>query len=211
MKNLLNPFLAILILSGYSVSAQKDTTLVYFDSLHNRVTMKNASRIGKVVRKNDLWFMTLYKVNTGDKVMSGSYSDRDLEMEEGLFEYFDDYHSIIKGAFHEGKQDGVWKKWDKDGLLTDSVFFNEGNMVSDAKYQYHVNGHLWRYSLETEKKQKLTRIYDSADVLISEGRFIDNDGEMFMYYANGKIKSHSVFKDGKRTIYDLYDEKGQKP
>ncbi len=156
--------------------------------------------------------MIVYKISNGAILMTGNYSDRGLETKEGFFEYFDEDHSAVKGEYHDNKQEGVWKRWGRDGLLTDSVFLNAGEIVSVAKYQYHVNGHLWRFSLErSSNNEKITRVYDSADVLISAGRFVNDDGEMFIYYPSGKVRSHSVFKDGKRTIYDLYDENSEKP
>ena len=210
MKYILGPFIILFVFAGNAVFAQKDTTTFYLDTTLTLVAKAKATCVEKIYQQGQLWHTSISYIYKPYRIMTGSYSDKTLSTAEGLFTYFLRDTMIMQGNYHDGQQDGIWKKWTTGGLITDSVYFNGGRVIGQAKYQYHVNNHLWRYSLETSDQEKITNIYDTADVLISQGRFKDRDGEMFLYYPNGKTKSHSIYKNNQRIIYELFDENGNK-
>jgi antitoxin component YwqK of YwqJK toxin-antitoxin module len=210
MKNILNPLVFLFLLLAGTTSAQKDTSVFYLDSTLHAAPKSEAVCIQKVYKKDGLWNTDISYLHKPYKIMSGSYKDRSLEVREGIFQYYNNNVMIMSGYFHHGLQDGIWKKWAVNGLLTDSVYFDEGNIVGQAKFQYHDNNHLWRYSLETNAHEKITRVFDTLDVLVSEGHFKEKDGEMFIYYPTGKIKSHAIYKDNQRVLYEMFDDKGNK-
>lgn len=208
MKYILSPLLFILL--SCAVHAQKDTTILYIDSNLNIVSKPNAACIEKVYQQGGMWHTIISYINKPAKLVTGSYSDKRLSIPEGQFTYYKEDTVIMQGNYRNGEQDGVWRKWMTNGLITDSVVFMSGTVIAEAKYQYHTNNTIWRYSLKTAENEKITGIYDTAGVIISKGRFKDNDGEMYTYYPNGAVKTHSVYKNNQRTIYDLYDENGEK-
>ncbi|HWB24608.1 MAG TPA: hypothetical protein VG738_03970 [Chitinophagaceae bacterium] len=211
MRKIVNPLLAIFIfLSTNTFAQKKDTSYIYLDSGLNVTSKKQAVCVEKVYPEGGLWHVIVAYVHQPYKIMTGSYKESNLELAEGWFEYFKNDTLIMNGNYYEGMQTGLWRKWTTDGLITDSVYFDKGHVVSNARFQYHANNHLWRYSLETDTNNKITRIFDTADVLISEGHFKDKDGEMFFYYPNGKVKTHTVYKNGERTLYEAFDEEGKR-
>ncbi|HVX49411.1 MAG TPA: hypothetical protein VHB48_04610 [Chitinophagaceae bacterium] len=211
MKKFLNPLLVIFVLTTLHAGAQKkDTSYVYFDSTLKVVPKKNAMCVEKIVRRDGLWYVWLTYIYKPYTIMTGTYKDRELQIGEGLFQYYINDTVIMRGNYHEGRQDGIWKKWTTSGLITDSVNFVNGIVQAEAKFQYHVNNHLWRFSLVTNDNEKTTRVYDTADVLISTARFKDGDGEMYFFYPGGRIKSHSVYKNSERILYEAFDEKGRR-
>ena len=210
MKYILNPFLALVMFSCYTANAQKDTTVFYLDSALAVTPRSAATCVEKIVYKDGLWYVSVFKIAGNSKIMTGSYKDRTLATAEGLFEYFNKGFVIMQGYYHDGEQSGIWEKWGNDSLLSDSVYFDAGNVVSQAKFKYHANKHLWRYSLETNTHEKIAREYDTLDVLVSEGRFKDEDGDTFIYYPDGKVKTHSVYRSNNLFKVDFFDEEGHK-
>jgi len=211
MRYILNPvFIFGVLLSTSTLAQKKDTTFIYLDSTMTPAAKAAACCVEKIFAKDGLWNILVAYRYKPYRIMTGSYKDKELQEAEGLYEYYLRDTVIMRGYYHNGAQSGIWKKWTTDGLVTDSVYFDNGNAVGIAKFVYHDNRHLWRYSLETDDKQKITKVYDTADVLLSEGHFQEKDGEMFLYYPNGKVKTHSVYKNNQRMMYDLFDEDGKK-
>lgn len=211
MKHLLTATLFLLVLLAHTTAkAQKDTITYYLDSNLTQVSKSKAVCVEKLYYKKPLWYAIVSYVNKPYKLFTGSYIDKATTRAEGLFNYYNGDTLIMTGKFTNGEQDSVWKKWQTNGLITDSVVFEAGNPVAVAKYSYHINNTLWRYSLEKTSGEKITRIFDASNILVSEGRFIGTGGEMKMYYPDGKLKSHSVYKNNERVIYDVFDENGSK-
>ncbi len=207
----INPLLIVFILLCTGLKAQRDSTVIYLDSSLKVTDRLGAACIQKAIARDGMWYVTVSRIKDKSIVMTGSYKDKKLDIAEGLFEYFNDKALLVLiGYYHNGAQSGIWKKWGNDGLLSDSVYFDGGDVASAAKFQYHENKTLWRYTLTTQAEEKITRAYDTTGVLASEGHFIGRNGETFLYYPNHKVKSHSVYKDNVRTLYELYDEQGNK-
>lgn len=211
MKRILTATLLLFVLLTHNnARAQKDTIIYYLDSNLVQVPKSKAVCIEKLYYNKPLWYAAVSYVNKPYKLFTGSYSDKATTKPEGLFNYYKDDTLIMSGNFSAGNQDGIWRKWQTNGLITDSVVFADGNVSAVAKYQYHTNNTLWRYSLEKNNNEKITRIFDASNILVSEGRFIGTSGEMKVYYPDGKIKSHSVYKNNERVLYDVFDENGNK-
>lgn len=208
MKFILSPILFLLLCSA--ARAQTDTAYSYLDSNLLIVPKTHAVCLAKVYKKDRLWHRDIWLLNGQGRLITGSFQERSLMTAEGEFNFYLRDTVIMQGVFHDGHKEGAWRKWMTNGLITDSVFFMGGQVIAEVKYQYHTNNTLWRFSLKTAENEKITEVYDTAGVTISKGRFKDNDGEMYTYYPDGTVKSHSVYKDNKRVTYDLYDEKGVK-
>ena len=197
-------------LSG-NVKVQSDTSVIYLDSNMRVVPVGKAFYGEAIVHQNKMYLTALVDLKTKSTVYTGSYKDKNLSMPEGLFEYFTDKIRIMRGYYHNGKQVGTWKKWDKEGLLVDSVGFdNNGGVLAEAKYSYHTNKTLWRLVVEDDQDQKTSKEFDSSGILVSQGKFTSGDGETFIYYPNGKIKMHSLFQNNSRTLFEFFDEAGKK-
>jgi hypothetical protein len=172
---------------------------------------ENAFYAETVAHHDKMYFTTLVDVRKKYTLYTGSYKDKRLLVQEGLFEYYTKNIETMRGNYHNGRQVGTWQKWNTDSLLIDSVGFNDdGEVLAEAKYNYHANRKLWRYEIVNTDGQRLTRQYDTVGNLESEGKFTDNDGETFIYYPSGKSKMHSVFKGNTRTFFEFFDESGKK-
>ncbi len=202
----------ILLLLLYSQSnAQKDTTVLYLDSSFHTTARDNAAYGKVIVHKDKMYLVAMVDMADGSKVFNGSYLDKQLTVSEGLFNFYTHNVLTMRGIYHQGRQVGVWKKWGIDSLLTDSVAFDEaGYVIAKRKYTYHVNRTLWRTVFENDDNRKISKEFDTAGNLVSEGSFTGNDGETFFYYPDGKVRMHAVFKKGERIVYDFFDEEGKK-
>ncbi len=193
------------------VHAQSDTTVLYLDSSMHIVPIGVAVYGQAIVHKDKIYVTALVDLKTSNTLYTGSYKDKNLSTPEGLFEYFTDKHRTMRGYYHKGRQVGSWKKWDKEGLLIDSVGFDDnGLVVAEAKYNYHTNKTLWRRVVENDEGMKISMEFDSAQVLVSQGKFTGGDGETFTYYANGKTKMRAVFQNNSQTLFEFFDENGKK-
>lgn len=210
MKYIITAIVILMMCFTGKAIAQKDTATYYLDSSLVSSSKSQAMFVGKMYFKDNLWHTIIYYRFLPYKLMTGSYTDKNSALPEGQFTYFTNDTIIMQGNYHNARQDGVWKRWTTTGLITDSVVFNDGTVLSTSRFKYHENGHLWRYTMETPENEKVTREFDTADVMVSQGRFKGNDGEMFIYYPDGKVKSHSIYKKGTRTLYEQFDEQGRK-
>jgi len=204
-------FLAILGCAIGKTNAQSDTTVLYLDSTMHIVPIDNAVYGQAIVRREKLYLTALVDLKTKSTVYTGSYKDKNLSTPEGLFEYFTGKNRTMRGYYHNGKQVGSWKKWDKEGLLVDSVGFDDnGLVVAEVKYNYHTNSTLWRRVVENDEGQKISMEFDSSNVLVSKGKFTGGDGETFTYYNNGKTKMHTVYQNNSQILFEFFDETGKK-
>lgn len=211
MKHLVKTTLLLFILIAHtSVKAQRDTIIHYFDSSLAPVPKSKAVCVEKLYYKKPLWYTVVSYINKPYKLFTGSYIDKAKTMAEGLFNYYKNDTLIMSGKFTNGEQDSVWKKWLTNGLITDSVIFDKGTPLAAAKFSYHTNNTLWRFSHEKSNGEKITSVFDTSNALVSQGRFVGANGEMKMYYPDGKLKSHSVYRNNERVLYEVFDENGNK-
>ena len=203
-------FLVMLVCAMGKTNAQSDTTVLYLDSTMHLVPIDNAVYGQAIVGREKLYQTALVDLKTKNTVYTGSYKEKNLSTPEGLFEYFTSKNRTMRGYYHNGKQVGTWKKWDNDGLMVDSVAFDNGLVVAKAKYSYHTNRTLWRRVVENDEGQKISIEFDSSNVLVSQGKFTGGDGETFTYYTNGATKMHAVFQNNSQILFEFFDETGKK-
>ena len=81
-----------------TANAQKDSAMVYLDSAFNAVPKGGAVYYRTVVHRDKMYFVTMVKLEDGAKVYTGSYKDRALSTEDGLFEEHTESVAVDIGA-----------------------------------------------------------------------------------------------------------------
>lgn len=121
---------------------------------------------------------------------------------------------IREGVYTNGKETGVWKTYDKDGNIKNSITFTEGKAIGEAIFYFpdgrimeqgiwsidHWQGDYTRFHENGNKACKFT--YDER------GR---REGEQLYYHENGKLQYKGNWQAGKITgNLAIYDEQGRK-
>lgn len=127
-----------------------------------------------------------------------------------LFDEYNDYFYAI-GNYVEGKRDGIWKYYYKDGKLEMEGFFNQDKPDREWIW-YYPNGIKKRE--EAYLKGKLEGLYveyDSIENVILKGEYFDDVRTGEWFYAVGDIIEEGSYelgeKDGEWKHY--YSETGQ--
>jgi antitoxin component YwqK of YwqJK toxin-antitoxin module len=50
--------------------------------------------------------------------------------------------AACEGQYQNGKEDGIWHFYNKDGTIQAIILFKEGKVVNDSQYIYDANGTL---------------------------------------------------------------------
>ncbi|HMD00497.1 MAG TPA: hypothetical protein VKH37_10100, partial [Ferruginibacter sp.] len=150
------------------------------------VARDQAINVGIAVRDGKLWKLDVYDNLSEKLVITGHYADSLLKSAEGPFQYFNtDGIMVEKGQFVHGNKEGIWVKWNKEGIKMDSSFYLNDKWVD--KYGFWENG---RVRMEQHWQGKKM--------------------EQKQYREDGTLYSYQGFGDnGKLAFSGSYDEKGQ--
>ena len=132
-----------------------------------------------------------------------------------LVEYFDDEKTQLEERrdYKDGKIDGQYEVYNKNGQLKKNVTYNEGEVEEEVTYTYHENGQLEykRTYKEGELDGPLESYYENGQ-LSGKGTYKNGDrvGTREDYYENGQLESKGTYKDGEEDgQWEYYDENGQ--
>lgn len=136
--------------------------------------------------------------------------------------YYPDGRLKWEGRFVDGRKQGIFKEYDKQGGLKDLVKYDQGEllvdeaqtMLLDIKNTYHANGQVATVGTYTKSgtKEGLFRRYDTAgspldariyqnDQLMAEGAVSvagAMNGHWTEYYQSGEKRAEGGYKDGKK-------------
>ncbi len=132
--------------------------------------------------------------------------------ENGLFKYFDETGKIIKSEIYlhgvllakglideEGKRQGYWEEYYKDGVLKSKGKYKDGKRIGEWEY-FFANKQLQQKGtyLDGEKPTGLwIWYYDDGNILRKENfRKGKEDGMMYEYTQQGKVITEGEYIDG---------------
>ena len=155
----------IIAATGYS---QEYKYAYYLDANLNFVSKEKAAAIGKAYEQNGLIVLDCFGIQTGQKVFTATFKDSLLQVMHGRYtSYYEDEFIESQGEYNENEMDGLWKTWDKYGLITDSVFYSKGLRTVYGKYKYvfNKNYRLLIPTIDSIKKDGYILIYSFTDSL----------------------------------------------
>lgn len=208
--------IAVLSLTiSLTANSQAYKFVYYLDANLNSTTKNKALIIGKGYESDGRFVMDCFTKTTEKKVLSATFVDSSLGTLEGSYRsYYDNMLLESEGNYTESEMDGVWKYWNEDGLMTDSVVYNRGVRVAYANHQYYYNkpatlGQL--FSADRLKSTMYAYVYSFTDSLkntfaeksfiITNGKtrknyeadFIGQRGLLKQYDSTGAVNTDSVF------------------
>jgi antitoxin component YwqK of YwqJK toxin-antitoxin module len=128
-----------------------------------------------------------------------------------VFSLYDDGKELTGGTLKDGKRDGVWTSWHKNGQKWTEGTFKNGEMglytiwYENGKKKVEIT---YKYGKEIERLE--WTYYENGIFLIETFK----NGEMGLYtiwYGSGRKKIEGTYKDGKKDgLWTEWDGEGQK-
>ena len=104
------------------------------------------------------------------------------------------------GFFKDGKKEGFWRKYFKDGSLSSRKTYANGIETGPSE-RYYENGQLWtKGNLKSGKRDGIWKFYHKNGRLSIEGIYqagIENGIWKFFSHNNGQLSARVSRKDGK--------------
>lgn len=170
--------------------------------------------IGKGYGENGLFKLDCFSKFSGVMLVSATFRDSTLAVLHGSFRtYYADMKLASEGIYSDNEMDGVWKSWNKTGLIRDSVIYRKGVRIAYGEYQYYYRktpfgnpsadtlrqtGYALWYtftdSLNNTFTEKQFTVSGNTEHLVFEAGFKGERGVLTDYDNSGKVtKADSVF------------------
>lgn len=133
MKQILRLSALLCVFSCFTslVSAQTQ----YLDAYFNTVSSANVAKYTRdVTVNNDSTYQVVMKYVTGEIMMTGTFSDSNLEIQNGNFKYFyANGNAESEGRFKQGVKVGTWKRWSFDGSKKPDRYYPDENFKAKTR------------------------------------------------------------------------------
>ena len=178
----------------------------YFDDNFNTTEQSKATVIGKGYVDNSAFKLDFYNKANNKLLLSATYTDSTLGVLNGMFRtYYNDMKPESLGNYVDNEMDGVWRHWNMQGFVTDSLIYSNGIITSFAKLEYHYNKIFLRQYPPTDSLRKIGYWVNYS--------FTDSLNNTFYekkYTVLDKVEKidYEVSFEGKRGLYIEYDSTG---
>lgn len=190
-------FFVITFFYTVSASGQEYKFIYYLDKDLNSCKKNDAIIIGKGFNGNDRFTLDYY-VNASNKLlMTAQYLDSTLSIMDGTFRsYYAEEEKVLieeEGTYTSNRKQGLWQKWDKNGMKTDSAIYEKDLRMVFARFGHYPNGNLSFYDIsDTLKDIFYGKAFTEKGELSFEKHFLGQKGELKFYDSTG-VKTDSVF------------------
>ncbi len=203
-----NKILACLFFFFFTLKCESQVYkfIYYLDNDLNSVSKQKAVIIGKAYEQDGRLLLNCFLKTTGKMIISAGVKDSALSALHGMFRtYYDNMATESEGNYFENDMEGVWKYWDKDGFLTDSMIYKNGIRIAYANYKYNfLNPTLEQlFFRDSLKSATYSYIYSFTDSLKNTFH------EMQVSFKKGKPRiDFEVDFTGQRGLLKEYDSTG---
>jgi len=134
-----NKFLLSILIVLFQLTAFSQNQYVYyFDKDFNLVEQSKSVFNGIGIYENGLFGLRVYNSLNKNLVMLEYFKDSSLQMGDGFFgSYYANKAKEWEGNYSQGKQDGLWQKWDSLGNIIDSSIYDNGEKIMQANFIYN--------------------------------------------------------------------------
>ena len=155
--------------------------------------------------KKLLTLLTCLFILSPNVVLGETVKPDDLVYRNGLFykkftsvPFSGKVTGVHQGSFKDGRRDGPWEDYHKDGQLWSTGIYKYGRRDRLWEY-YHKNGHLYQKTHNKDGKlDGLWEEYHYNGRLEAKGHYKDGrrDGPWIMYHINGQLWLQENYKNG---------------
>lgn len=202
-------FCLYVFLQAFSVSAQKIEQ--GFD--HAFKPTSYVPRYYVVTEKKDsLWRREAYYLPERGMAMEGWYKDKEGEIAHGEFTWYHPNKVLkSKGAYVNGKKEGVWLEFGEEGRMRDSVTYMAGRRKGVGLH-WDADG-LLSDSTQFDGAGNGVEVSWYADGTVSSAGLWVSDtakkGRWKYYHPNGQLKATEDYVAGERISWACFDEGGR--
>lgn len=111
----------------------------FFDENFNAATKQNASIIGRGYKTEKGVTVDFFSIKDNIKFNTADYTDSTLAIMNGLNILYSNGQKLVEENYNMNVPDGLTKRWDTLGRLTDSTIFEDNMPQYCVKYSYDDN------------------------------------------------------------------------
>ena len=209
MKYVLSFFLVVI--SVVSLHAQQIEK--YYDYMWKEVSDPTRARYYSLIEKKDsVWSRQDYFIREQSLQMQGYYKDSACKIKHGEFSYYYYNRQLeMKGSYVNGKKSGVWISFHENGMMEDSIFYNEHGSVMGTSLGWHANGVMSDSTVINPDGSGVSVSWWENANPSSAGRYgpgHKQQGKWQYFYSNGKLASLETYNNGTLVDKLYYDEQG---
>lgn len=192
------------------VFAQKKET--FYDYAWKPTDDFGRARFLAVVEKKDsLWLRTDYFIKEKKIQMLGAFRDEETNIEQGPFEYYHANGNLqSKGAYTHGKKNGLWLSFYDNGMMFDSVVYDNGNIIGTSQ-GWHRNGFPRDSSIYRPDGSGVSVNWYDNGVPSDAGVYTTGrkkQGKWQYFHRNGQLSSLEIYEADKLLSKQYFDEQG---
>jgi len=198
-----------LLISFISVFGQSDTVIVFYDRDGKVCDANSGIKFSLQIKEND-HYKKLKVDGMDNKIESVAYfTDADCKTFDGPYrEIYKNGRSRTSGYYSENKKINAWKRWDDDGVLTDSVFYKDG-YISGIGLSWNKEGIIIDSLMFENDGKGVSHGYWSNGNPSQKGGYAGGkkEGTWTYYYTTGKKCQEVNYTADSAISYTCYDEK----
>lgn len=126
-----NSYLAICLMVLPLLSSAQVDDVAYLDSYLESCNKRQATYVKKASGQSENGYEAKIETLSGRILATGTYRDKELSIEHGLFTYYHDNGKVeSRGNYQFGKKSGEWERFDKNGNAKASKIY-DAEVLSD--------------------------------------------------------------------------------
>lgn len=187
----------------------------YYDYKWQPVSEPSTARFYALIEKEDsVWSREDYYLREAKLQMKGFYKDADCKIEHGPFLYFHRNGRLeTRGQYVNGKKFGTWVGFHENGMISDSMNYNENGWVMGMRLAWHDDGMMADSTfIQPDGSAVSIRWWQSG--FPSEAGYYSKGflqhGKWQYWHSNGQLASLEIFDHGKLVNKEYFDENGVK-
>ncbi len=201
--------IALFILTVFAAPAQK--TEQYFNYLW-KPCYPTFARFYSLTEKTDSgWGRRDYFIHEKALQMVGLYEDSSCQIPNGSFYFFNAAGKLQSaGINRHGKKEGLWLSYHNNGMMSDSIFYADGN-PSGTSFAWYENGYLHDSSVYNADGSGVEVSWFDNGNESQAGRFSAGrkmNGKWQFFHANGQVSSLETYQDGALLNKQYFNEDG---
>lgn len=204
--------LSIFIFSQHSYAQKIER---FYDYRWKEVTDATHARFYATIEKKDsVWLRQDFYLREGRLQMKGYYKDADCKIAHGEFKwYHPNGYLQTAGNYTNNKRSGVWLSFHENGMMSDSVFYNENGGIVGKRLGWHTNGMMADSTMINPDGSGVSIYWWENGNPSAAGRYAagqQRHGKWQYFHSNGQLASLETYNNGKLIDKEYYNEKGLK-
>jgi len=165
MKMILTSLLLVVFATGFSQSS----TQFYFDADMHPAPKREAVISGTGVTDSGLYKLTCYYMKRKHPLACVTrFTDSTQQVHEGGYQYYFDNGVIgAEGKYRNGEKDGLWKYYNQEGEISDSMEFKNGRATIVKGFYYLPRKQMLEMIDDVTNNELYITMYDSHGNVIS--------------------------------------------